>query len=163
MCMCTYKLIMANISSISASLSFPFSFSSTTTQSISFTVASPNQSFGCLSIGDDTETALCFQISAFLHTSVEVLITKCCFWEFLFLLNHYVILISWFLTGFSIFAVLCLVSFFVFFEEYVFSFDNKTVFLFCANLLHIVSCVGFFGAFLFVFLQALVPFLILLP
>lgn len=78
-----------------------------------------------------------------------------CFWEFLFLLNHYVTLASWFLTLAFLLGLV-----FVFFNDWFFPIDSKTMFLFCANLLNIVSCVGLFLLlFFFVFLLALVRLL----
>lgn len=65
-----------------------------------------------------------------------------CFWEFLFLLNHYVTLASWFLTLAFLLGLV-----FVFFNDWFFPIDSKTMFLFCANLLNIVSCVGLFCCF----------------
>lgn len=81
-----------------------------------------------------------------------------CFWEFLFLWNHYVTLASWFLTLAFLLGLV-----FVFLNECVFLLTVKQCFCSVLTRLTLFHVFSFFVAFFFVFLKALVPFLILLP
>lgn len=109
----------------------------------------PNQIFGCVSIGDDRGTALSCQIFIF-PSYLSIIPQYCVLFLGVSFLPDPVCDLNMLFTELLLHFCSTLTGLIFLFLKYniFFSLTVKQCFLFCVYLLHIVSCVGLYVAFL---------------